>query len=88
LATVNVPERAPPDTEQDGEATTVPDIVHDESLIEYPDPETCTVSPTEPELGLRVRDGNVKVVLVLKLDVDVVVVRLVTVEVVVVLDVA
>ena len=88
LATVNEPLSAPPETEHVGEATTVPDIEHDVSLVEYPEPDTCTVNPIEPKSGLSERDGAVNVALVLVI--SVVPVKLVEVEVVVVvvLDVA
>ena len=59
----------------------MPDIEHDESLVEYPEPDTWTVRPTEPKFGLRARVGTVNVVLVL--DVKVVLVKLVDVDVIV-----
>ena len=40
FATVKDPLSAPPETEQVGELTTVPDIVHEVSLVEYPEPVT------------------------------------------------
>jgi len=40
LATVNDPLSAPPETEHVGDATTVPEIEHDVSLLEYPEPDT------------------------------------------------
>lgn len=64
-----------------GDATTVPDMEHEVSLVEYPEPDTCTLNPLEPKLGLSDKDGAVNVSL------DVSVVKLVAVEVVVVVNV-
>jgi hypothetical protein len=40
LATVNAPVNAPPDTEQVSEATGVPEIEHELSAVEKPEPDT------------------------------------------------
>jgi hypothetical protein len=61
---VNAPVKIPPETEQVGDATTLPDIEQVVSLGEKPEPVTSTVEPTEPEDGLREIDGVLGVVVV------------------------
>ena len=58
---MNPPVKIPPETEQVWDATTLPDIEQVVSLVEKPEPETSTVNPTEPEVGLREIDGTLRV---------------------------
>ena len=64
LATVNAPDKIPPEAEHVWDATTLLDIEQVVSLVEKPEPETSTVDPTEPEDGLREIDGTLRVVVV------------------------
>ena len=57
LAMVNAPDNAPLEIEHVCDDTMLPEIEQDVSIIEKPDPETSTVSPTEPEAGLSEIDG-------------------------------
>jgi hypothetical protein len=61
---VNAAVNAPLEIEQVWDATTLPDIEQVKSLVEKPEPDTSTVTPTEPEAGLREIDGTVRVVVV------------------------
>jgi len=62
---VNAPVKIPPETEQVGDATMLPDIEQVVSLGEKLDPETSTVDPAGPEDGLREMDGaRIEVVVV------------------------
>ena len=54
---MNAPVKIPPETEQVWDATTLPEIEQIVSLVEKPEPETSTVNPPEPEVGLREIDG-------------------------------
>jgi hypothetical protein len=38
--------------------TGLPEIEHDESLVKKSDPDTSTVAPSDPELGLNAIDGG------------------------------
>jgi len=61
---VNAAVNAPLEIEHVWDATVLPDIEHVVSLVEKPEPDTSTVTPTEPEAGLREIDGTVGVVVV------------------------
>ena len=60
---MNAPVNAPLEMEQVWEATTLPDNEQIVSLAEKPEPDTSTVDPTDPEVGLREIDGAVRDVL-------------------------
>jgi hypothetical protein len=63
---VNAPVSFPPEAEHVWDATTLPDIEQVVSLVEKPEPETSTVDPTEPEVGLREMGGTLRVVVVVE----------------------
>jgi hypothetical protein len=63
---VNVPVSAPPEIEHVEDATTVPDIEHEVSLVEKPEPDTAIVDPIKPAFRLRNREGEMKVVVALE----------------------
>jgi len=48
---------APPEIEHVEDATTMPDIEQEVSLVEKPEPDTPTVDPIRPALGLTKREG-------------------------------
>jgi hypothetical protein len=54
--TVKEPDNVPLEIEQLGELTTLPDSEQPESLEEKLEPETCTVVPAGPEVGLSTID--------------------------------
>lgn len=58
VATVNLPVNVPLETEQVKELTGAPEIEHEESLGKKFDPDTSTVAPADPEVGLSVIDGG------------------------------
>ncbi len=60
---MNAAVNAPLEIEHVWDATTLPDIEQVVSLIEKPEPDTSTVKPTEPDVGLREIDGTVRDVL-------------------------
>jgi hypothetical protein len=48
---------APPEIEHVEDATTEPDIEHDVSLVENPEPDTPIVDPIKPALRSMNREG-------------------------------
>ena len=61
---MNAPVKVPPETEQVGNDTTLPDIEQTVSLGEKPKPETSTTEPAELDDALREIEGPLNVVVV------------------------
>jgi len=65
---VNAAVNAPLEIEHVWDATALPDMEQVVSIVEKPEPDTSTVTPTEPEAGFKEIDGTVRVVVVVLLE--------------------